>query len=366
MVRMTTEKSSFLNALSAVSAAVAHKSTIPILENVLFSKQGDQVQLVAYDLEMQVTAEVPGLQCEDDFAVTVNARNFQQVFDAAPADTVRMNLDGNQIKLVSGSIRAQLNTLPADGFPRFARDRDAHRLSLPQEAFKRALFRVHHAMAANDPARYFLNGALLEVQESALRLVATDSYRLSFHETALAAAHPAQRVILPRKTVLQLLRLLDDSDDPIDLEIGLRAIAFRFGTLSVLSKMIDGQFPDYQRVLPAGYPHSVDLERKPLLEAVRRAAILATDLGAIHLHITDNRLCISGKNKNQEEAIDELTIPMQMEEFDINLNFHYLQDALAALDTDTITLAFGRNDQPLLLSPPGSTTFRYVIMPMRV
>ena len=247
MLFIKTKRDMLLAPLQSVSGIVEKKHTLPILSNVLLEKKADIVTCVATDIEIQITTSTSGTSDDGDCAVTVGARKLQDILRSLPDGTdVSLNLEDKRLLVRAGKSRFTLQTLPAEEFPHMAlSDGVVNKLSVTQKQFRKLLSQTQFSMAAQD-VRYYLNGLLLIVDGKELRAVATDGHRLAYASMPLDESHesssPRQEVILPRKTVLELNRLLADSDEPLFIEFAANQIRFQFGSISLVSKLIDGSF----------------------------------------------------------------------------------------------------------------------------
>ena len=278
MLLFTAPRDALLAPLQSVSGIVEKRHTLPILSNVLIEKKGDLLTLLATDIEIQIRNSAPAALGADDVAITVGARKLQDILRALP-DTadVSLTLDDKRITLKAGKSRFQLQTLPAADYPRLAPpEGEGVHFTTTQKAFKKQLALVQYAMAQQD-IRYYLNGLLLVVAGDTLRMVATDGHRLAYAASPLVGDYARTDVILPRKTVVELARQLADSDDALEVTLVGNQIVFRFGHIELISKLIDGKFPDYERVIPQGHPKLVKAGRLGLLQSLQRAAILTNE-----------------------------------------------------------------------------------------
>ena len=270
MLLFTAPRDALLAPLQSVSGIVEKRHTLPILSNVLIEKKGDALTLLATDIEIQIRNRTTAALGADDVAITVGARKLQDILRALP-DTadVSLTLDDKRITLKAGKSRFQLQTLPAADYPRLAPpEGEGVHFTTTQKAFKKQLAQVQYAMAQQD-IRYYLNGLLLVVAGDMLRMVATDGHRLAYAASPLVGDYARTDVILPRKTVVELARQLADSDDALEVTIVGNQIVFRFGHIELISKLIDGKFPDYERVIPQGHPKLVKASRLALLQALQ-------------------------------------------------------------------------------------------------
>ena len=354
--------------LQTVSGIVERRHTLPILSNVLLERSGDALMLLATDLEIQVSCKASFDANAAAGAITTSARKLQDILRALPADAkVTIESTANKLQLKSGRSRFTLQTLPAEDFPRLAAGSDKlAEIELPQRTLRSLLQLVQYAMAQQD-IRYYLNGLLLSVQGRELRVVATDGHRLAFAKTMLDAEHDHHEVVLPRKAVLELSKLLADSDAPIRIALLGNQVRFAFGPVELFTKIVDGKFPDYGRVIPTGHPNVFTVERAGLLQALQRTAILSNDkFRGVRWMLTKDSLRVSCTNSEQEEAQEEIELEYSGAAIDIGFNVNYLLDVLTALSGSHVTCAFGDASSSVLMTDPALDSFKYVIMPMRI
>lgn len=368
MLVLETRKDTLLKPLQAAVSVVERKQTLPILSNILIEQTDDCAALVATDLEIQITTWLQDVPAPG-MAFTVSARKLLDICRSLPdGQAIRLELEGEQLKLKSGKSRFSLQTLPARDFPRLQiAEGEGVRFSLPQAQFRHLLTRVQYAMAVQD-IRYYLNGMLVSLQGERLVVAATDGHRLALDAVELPEP-PAQTldVILPRKTVLELVRLLGDSDDAVEIVLAKNQVVFRQTDFELRSKVVDGKFPDYQRVIPTGYEKTFVIERVRFNQALARTAILTNEkYRGVRLALTHGSLRLACSNNEQEEAQEELEIDYRHEPMDISFNVQYLQDVLNNLDSAQVQCSFGDASSSMLLTVPGETHFRYVVMPMRI
>jgi len=304
----------------------------------------------------------------DRFVSDVSARKLQDILRSLP-DGVDVTLDAqnNRLQVRAGKSRFNLQTLPAADFPLLG-DSGAPlaKVRLAQKTLRELLLLVQFSMAQQD-IRYYLNGMLLVLDGENMRVVATDGHRLSYAAGTVPKQEEKREVILPRKAVLELGRLLTDSDDPVDIEVYANQVRFRFGAIELTTKIIDGKFPDYGRVIPTNYERHIALDRMLLLQALQRAAILSNEkFRGVRWMLTGNSLRISCTNNEQEEAQEELEIEYSGEALDVGFNITYLLDVLTNVDCSRIDCAFGDANSSMLITLPDRSDYRYVVMPMRI
>ena len=370
VLKATQEK--VLSALQAVAGIVERRHTLPILANVLIRKTGAQVELTTSDLEIQVrtTAELDG--DNGNFATTVGARKLIDILRSMPADqTVTLSASQNKLTLQGGKSRFTLQTLPADDFPLVQEAADfGPSFSVPQNTLKVLINQVHFAMAVHD-IRYYLNGILFVAEGKSLTLVATDGHRLALAQATLDVEIPKQEVILPRKTVLELQRLLKDDKDSdegaIEMRFAGNQAKFVFSGMEFVTKLVEGKFPDYNRVIPKNHKNAVTLGRAPLLASLQRAAILTSEkFKGVRVNIEPGTLRIASSNAEQEEAKEELEIDYNGDAIEIGFNVTYLIDALTNMSQEMIKVELQDTNSSALITVPEQAGFKYVVMPMRI
>ncbi|MCF8199397.1 MAG: DNA polymerase III subunit beta [Sulfuritalea sp.] len=356
-----------LSPLQSVCGIVEKRHTLPILSNVLMEKDGEKLTLLATDIEIQITTQTPTVG-SDKAAMTVAARKLQDILRSLPETAeVSLTLDEKRLQLKAGKSRFNLQTLPAEDFPRMTLvEGQPTRLSITQGQMKRQLALVQYAMAQQD-IRYYLNGLLLVTKGNELRMVATDGHRLAYASEMLADAITPIEVILPRKTVLELSRQLSDSDEPFEIILTPTQARFKFGSIELVSKLIDGKFPDYERVIPQHHSKLINLSRNALTASLLRAAILTNEkFRGVRLVLGAGSLKIISSNAEQEEAQEEIEIEYEGDALDVGFNVTYLLDVLNNVSNETIELHLADANSSALFVLPGNETFKYVVMPMRI
>ena len=368
MVLIKTQRDTLLAPLQSVSGIVERRHTLPILSNVLLEKKGDRLTLLATDIEIQITTTTEGAGGEGDGAVTVGARKMQEILRSLP-DTAEVSLvlEDKRLQVRAGKSRFSLQTLPADDFPRMTvNEGETRQFAISQRDFRQLIGKTQYSMAAQD-VRYYLNGLLLLVEGKELRAVATDGHRLAYASVAIDTDLPRQELILPRKTVLELNRLLVDSDDPLNITLTANQVRFAFGSVVLVSKLIDGKFPDYERVVPATLKNHLTVGRQMLMQAMQRAAILTNEkFRGVRVVLGENSLKLIAANAEQEEAVEEVEVDYSGDAIDVGFNVGYLLDVLNNSHTDEIKWSFNDANSSALISIPGNDRFKYVVMPMRI
>ena len=367
MLLLKTSRETLLAPLQTVSGIVEKRHTLPILSNVLIEKKGSMLTLVATDIEIQITTGV-SLEGEAEGSVTVGARKLQDILRSLPEEsTVSLDMDDKRLVVKAGKSRFSLQTLPAEDFPQMNLN-PANQVSftVTQKSFKHLLGHTQYAMAAQD-VRYYLNGMLLQVEGNALRSVATDGHRLAFAQMDISESLERQEVILPRKSVLELARLLADTEDPLNITLAHNQARFSFGDVVFVTKLIDGKFPDYTRVIPPSFTQELILNRVALSQSLQRARILSNEkFSGVRLILEDGVLKISAANAEQEEAQEEIEVDYNGDRLDIGFNVNYLLDVLSHVSDETVAWRFNDSNSSALFGPIDSTNFKYVVMPMRI
>ncbi len=368
MIVLKATQDKVLAVLQSVAGIVERRHTLPILANVLIRKTGNALQLTTSDLEVQIrtTAELGG--DTGDFTTTVNARKIIDVLRTMPSDmTVSLETSQDKLVLKGGKSRFTLQTLAAEDFPLVQEAASfGPAFSVPQKTLKHLLGQVAFAMAVQD-IRYYLNGILFVAEGKTLSLVATDGHRLAFASAELDVEVPKQEVILPRKTVIELQRLLSDADGALEMRFASNQAKFSFGALEFVTKLVEGKFPDYNRVIPRNHHNSVTLGRAPLLASLQRTAIMTSDkFKGVRLNIEPGQLRVASSNAEQEEAVDELDIDYGGDAIEIGFNVSYLIDALANMGQDMVKVDLADGNSSALMTIPDNEHFKYVVMPMRI
>ena len=377
MIVLKTTQDKLLAALQSVSGIVEKRHTLPVLANVLLRKNAGAVQLTTSDLEIQIrtSAELGG--DDGSFATTVGARKLIDILRTLPPEqTVSLQAQQNKLVLKGGKSKFTLQTLPAEDFPLVQEAPNfGPAFQVPQKTLKGLLGQVAFAMAVHD-IRYYLNGILFVAEGNELALVATDGHRLAFASAALDVEMPKQEVILPRKTVIELQRLLSDLGAPeggeapmIEMQFAPNQARFSFSGMEFVSKLVEGKFPDYNRVIPKNHGNHVTLGRAPLLASLQRTAILTSEkFKGVRLNFDPGgTLQIAANNAEQEEAIDELDIDYAGDAIEIGFNVTYLIDALANMSqAEMVRIELQDANSSALVTLPENPEFKYVVMPMRI
>jgi DNA polymerase-3 subunit beta len=368
MIVLKAVQEKILAALQSVAGIVERRHTLPVLANVLIRKTDGQIELTTSDLEIQVRTQAELGGDAGSFTTTVGARKLIDILRSMPADQmVTLSANQNKLTLQGGKSRFTLQTLPADDFPLVNEAVDfGPMFAVPQKTLRELINQVHFAMAVHD-IRYYLNGILFIAEGKALTLVATDGHRLALAQGTLEVEVPKQEVILPRKTVLELQRLLKDEDTPIEMRFAANQAKFAFSGMEFVTKLVEGKFPDYNRVIPKNHKNAILLGRVPLLGCLHRAAILTSEkFKGVRLNIEPGTLKIASSNAEQEEAKEELEIDYGGDAIEIGFNVTYLMDVLANVSHEMVRLELQDSQASALITVPEQPGFKYVVMPMRI
>lgn len=371
MILIKTNRDTLLKPLQIVTGIVERRHTLPILSNVLIKHDKDKIHFLATDLEIQIETSTKEFQSsEQDFSITVSAKKFQDILRAYSADAeVSLLLKESRLQVKVDKSSFNLQVLPSEDFPIIVEDAEPDsKITIQQQALKQLLHHVQFAIAQQD-IRYYLNGLLLLVDQTSLKAVATDGHRLSYMAITLDQSKDKKEIILPRKTVLELSKQLKDNDDPVTIEFFQNKVRFTFADIILISKVIDGKFPDYNRVIPIENTRQFKLDRVNFLQTLQRVSILSNSnekFKGVRFVITTGILRILCKNNEQEEAQEEIEIQYNDEDIDISFNITYLLDLLNNLNCETVQCAFKDANNSVLITIPENQEFKYIVMPMRI
>ncbi|MBS4069014.1 MAG: DNA polymerase III subunit beta [Sulfurimonas sp.] len=370
MLLMEITRDSLLKPLQSVIGIVERRHTLPILSNLYVEQSSNQLTLLATDLEIQISTKITYENANQDFAITVSAKKLQDICRAFTEETIiSFEREESKIQVKAGKSRFSLQTLPAEDFPRLSVASDYYnKIRVSEKILKGLLNRVQYAMAQQD-IRYYLNGLLFIAEPGSIKLVATDGHRLAMVGERLDGEENIlpQEVILPRKSVVELIKLLNDSDEDVLIEFAPNQVKFSFSEVVMITKIVEGKFPDFNKVIPINYQNSFTLERLTLLHALQRASILSSEkFSGVRLVLTQNSIRILCSNNEQEEAQEELEIEYNGTPLDIGFNVRYLLDVLNNLNEGEITCSFGDVNSSALITLPNNDDFKYVVMPMRI
>jgi len=356
-----------LKPVQAVSGVVERRQTMPVLANIQIAAEDGRLTFTGTDLEVELVSEGQA-NVESSGEVTVPGRKLLDICKALPEGAeIKVELKGERLVLRSGKSRFTLSTLPASEFPVVEDIQVQRRFEIPQGMLRELIENTQFSMAQQD-VRYYLNGLLLEVSDNRLRAVATDGHRLALCEREVSLDDVGtHQVIVPRKGVLELQKLLSDGDTPVEVALGANHLQVRVEGLKFTSKLIDGRFPDYDRVIPRAGEKVVEADRLRLRESLQRASILSNEkYRGVRLELVPNALKIQAHNPEQEEAEEEVEVSFDGEGMEIGFNVNYLLDALAALDCEVVRIDLIDSNNSCLIRDPGREDCKFVVMPMRL
>ena len=360
-------KEQLLRPLMNGSGVVEKRQTLPVLSNVLLRLENGCLEIAGTDLEVEVSAicnDVAGT----DGSTTVPARKFVDIVRSFPEESmIRFEVTDNKAICTSGRSRFQLSTLSATEFPRMELDNEAETVSVPGTTLKQLLNKTAIAMASQD-VRYYLNGLLMQIKDETLTAVATDGHRLAFTKTEVSLRQDYETaVIIPRKGVGELLRLIEEGEQTLSIQLGQKHIMVQSGDVTLKSKLIDGRFPDYERVIPSESDNRLVTNRLVLKESLARTAILSNEkYRGVQLSLETGQLTIQTHNPEQEEAEEKLPIDYTGQNIEIGFNVNYLIDAISAIDNEQVRLDFTDAHSSVLIRNTDDERTLYVVMPMRL
>jgi DNA polymerase-3 subunit beta len=356
-----------LPALQTVNGVVERRQTLPILSNLLMKIDKSGIKLTATDMEVELIALIEG-EFDGKGEITLPARKLLDICRTLPDESeMNLNITGDKVLITTGKSRFTLATLPAQEFPAVEATEYQAEFTVNQGKFKDLLDKTGFAMAQQD-VRYYLNGLLLEISGNNLRAVATDGHRLAMCETEVELTGDAEhQIIVPRKAVTELIRLLKEGKQSIKVQISNNHIHIELDNLHFTSKLIDGKFPDYGRVIPANGDHPIVTDKETLRQSLTRASILSNEkYRGVRIILENNRLRALAHNPEQEEAEEEIDIQYEGDDLEIGFNVSYLLDALNIIRTDEVEITISDPNSSCLILPVGTDDCKYVVMPMRL
>lgn len=366
-MKLQVGRNELLAALSAVIGVVERRQTLPVLSNFLMETREDELIVTGTDLEIELEARAR-VQNLAPGRATLPARKLFDICRGLPEGAeISLDVSGDKATLKSGRSRYSLSCLKADEFPAMGRLAEGRELTIPRRQLRTLIERTQFAMAQQD-VRYYLNGLLLEVTAKRVRCVATDGHRLAMSEAVLDTGFKENlQVIVPRKAVMELTRLLDQSDEAVTLKIGAGQIQVDVDVVRMTSKLIDGRFPDYERVIPDSGDKKLQADRELVKRALARTAILSNEkFRGVRLNLEDGKLVLQTHNPEHEEAEEDLEVSYQGSALEIGFNVNYLLDALGALHGEQFVMELKNSDSSGLIHAADDASSKYVVMPMRL
>ncbi|WP_375752050.1 DNA polymerase III subunit beta [Vibrio sp. HN007] len=366
-MKFTIERNHLIKPLQQVSGALGGRPTLPILGNLLLKVEEGTLSLTATDLEVELVARIA---LEGDFetgSITVPSRKFLDICRGLPDESViTVALEGERVIVRSGRSRFTLVTLPAADFPNIEDWQSEVEITLSQAELRSIIEKTQFSMA-NQDVRYYLNGMLFEIEDSTLRAVATDGHRMAVAQTALEAAFEKQQVIVPRKGIQELVKLLDAPENPVTLQIGQSNVRADVNNFTYTSKLVDGRFPDYRRVMPQSSNKTLEAGCDELKQAFSRAAILSNEkFRGVRVNLDGSEMRITANNPEQEEAEEILDVSFQGEAIEIGFNVSYVLDVLNTLKCDQVRLSMSDANASALVENAEDDSALYVVMPIRL
>ena len=361
------DRESLLKPLQLVIGVVEKRQTLPVLGNILLKAGNGELSITATDLEIEMVTHI-ALDSDIEVETTFPARKFMDICKALPEGSIlTINIEGDRATIRSGKSRFILSTLPASEFPNIDSFDPVTEFSLKQEQLKHLFDQTSFAMAQQD-VRYYLNGLLMEFSDKLIRAVATDGHRLALCDEAVdIGLSDLQQIIIPRKAVMELTRLLENSEETITFQLGTNHVRLITENMTFITKLIDGRFPDYQRVVPQGGDKIVIADRQLLREALSRASILSNEkYRSVRFKLEPNSLQVLAHNPEQEEAEEEILVNYDGEGLEIGFNASYVMDALGAIHSDEVQLELTDQNSCCLIRAASTDACKYVVMPMRL
>ncbi|RKS86032.1 DNA polymerase III beta subunit [Orbus hercynius] len=362
------DREKLIKPLQLVTAPLSSRPTLPILGNLLLQVSDNILLMTGTDLEIEMISRLPLSEPSEAGATTVPARKFLDICRSLPNDAkISVIFDDNRLTIQSGRSKFSLSTLPANDFPNLENWQCDADFSIPQKTLKSLIDAVQFSMA-NQDVRYYLNGMLFETENNLLKTVATDGHRLAVCALPIGEHTPTTcSVIMPRKSVLELAKLSSDSEELINIQIGNNNLRVNFADLTFTSKLIDGRFPDYRKVLPRNPDKTLEASCEELKNALSRAAILSNEkFRGIRLYVHENQMKITANNPEQEEAEEIVDVIYQSEALEIGFNVTYLLDVLNTLKCDTIQMLLSDSTSSVQIEDLNQHAATYVVMPMRL
>lgn len=366
-MKFSINREQLLKPLQQVAAVVEKRQTLPVLSNVLMEVSDGQLSLTGTDLELELVARLVLEGEQQNGETTVPARKLVDIAKSLPAEAeIRFEVDGERMLVRSGRSRFSLSTLPASEFPNQDEDSGGSVLEIAPDKLRQLIDRTAFSMAQQD-VRYYLNGMLFELRPNMLRAVATDGHRLALCDAELEGQSQEAAVILPRKGVMELSRILADAAESARFTLGRNHVRIVVGSITFTSKLVDGKFPEYERVIPKDTSRQVLADRETLRQALARVAILSNEkYRGVRVQLSEGSLRVVANNPEQEEAEEEVSVEFDGGALEIGFNVSYLLDVLNTMGGTQAKLELGDSNSSALVSDPEDQAALYVVMPMRL
>jgi DNA polymerase-3 subunit beta len=366
-MKIVTNRENLIKPLNMVGGVVEKRQTLPILANILINSDKEKLKITATDLEVELKTQAQVTE-GDDIDFTLPARKLIDICRALPEHSnISMEISGEKAIIKAGRSRFTLGVLPAKDYPSIEIDGAIKGFKVKEKILKRLIEKTQFAMAQQD-VRYYLNGLLLEMSDGILRAVATDGHRLAMSEEGSEIGETEDfQIIIPRKAILELSRMLEDGDNEVTVEVGSNNVRIILGETIFTSKLIDGKFPDYRKVIPSGTDKHVVIGREVMRQALQRTSILSNEkYRGIRFNFENNNLELLAHNPEQEEAKEELEIDYSGEKLVIGFNVGYLIEVLSTIEDENVILELKDENSSCLIRSEKSEDSRYVVMPMRI
>lgn len=360
-------RETILQPLQLVAGVVEKRHTLPVLSNLLIEAKGNQLSLTGTDLEVELVGLVELQELIEEGEITVPGKKLLEICRSLPDGAqIEFSVEGQQLLVRSGRSRFSLSTLPSTEFPKVDSIDGENTFAIKQDMLRKVIDNTSFAMAQQD-VRFYLNGMLFEVNDTSLRAVATDGHRLATSIVSISGPENSQQIILPRKGVIELAKLLSDPEATVSITLSANHLRAQTDNYNFTSKLVDGKFPDYTRVIPKNGSNILIADRTELRQMFSRAAILSNEkYRGVRLVLEPGLVKVLANNPEQEEAEEMLSVDYQGDSIEMGFNVSYLQDVMGALDTDNVKITLSDANSSALLEAPDSADTLYVIMPMRL
>lgn len=367
-MKFTISRDQLLPSLQQIVSVIEKRQTMPILSNVLIETEAGKLVLIGTDTEIQIVSNLAIDSIEEQGAITVPARKLLDICRSLPGGAeIKFEISDNKAKLTSGRSRFSLSTLPAENYPEFTESEFEYQFLLNAGKFKNALDKTVFCMA-NQDVRYYLNGLLLHISNSKMKMVASDGHRLSSFEDDIGQATGYEaRIIIPRKAVQELGRLLDDPEAELNIQFSSNHLKIYYKDVVFTTKLVDAKFPDFSKAFNQPFMTPLMIQKTQLRDALARVAILSNEkFRGVTFDFSDNLLKLNAHNPEHDEADDELIIDFQGEPFSISFNSQYMLDAVSNLDSELAVLSVASNFSSCFVEEPENPLYKFVVMPIRI
>jgi len=366
-MKFITEKAQIVDSLQNAAAVAERRQTIPILANLRLKTVNGKLEVTATDLEIQIKTFSDLIEIEEEGETTVSARKMSELCRSLPeGENVYFSLSNGKLTVSSSNFHADFATISSDDFPEIEINEEQTPITVESSVLKRLLSKTSFSMASQD-VRYYLNGMLLEIEGNKINGVATDGHRLAFSSATANSSDLDVRNILPRKAVLELSKLLSPNEGFVELLIGATYVDVRSENLSFSSKLIDGKYPDYNKVFPTGEPLPLEISKEILQSALSRASVLSNEkYRGVRFQLSENKLKLTANNPEQESAEEEVDVIYKGSDLEVGFNIGYLLDVLNSIESETVSFEFYGEDSSCIIKEQNSEDDVYVIMPMRL